>query len=97
MKRSFERGFTAIEILLIIAAILILFVIGWTVIGGSEAETCRSQLIGVQRAVSSWNATTSQTDPVGDRILCTTARDEVTRYNRRCGEVAGAVPVPACE
>jgi hypothetical protein len=100
VSQSRQRGVTGVEIAIAIAIALAVIAALWWFFGSGPSESqiavCRSQLTQVQRTVDAWNATTSPSDPVGDRILCTTAKDAVTRYNRQCAEVSGALPVPTC-
>jgi hypothetical protein len=101
MRRTSERGVTGVEILIAIAIALAVLLALWWFFGRGPSEgqvsVCRSQLTQVQRTVEAWNATTSPEDPIGDRILCTTARDAVTRYHTQCAEISGALPVPTCQ
>jgi hypothetical protein len=100
MRRNKQRGVTGVEIAIAIAIVLALIAVLWWIFGSGPSEgelsVCRSQLTQVQRVVDAWNATTSPEDPIGDRILCTTTRDAVRRYNSQCAEILQALPEPTC-
>jgi len=103
LSAASERGFTVLELIAAIGVLLLAVgLVAW--IWGTyksldiqERNLCLIELDKVGAQAQTWAKTTTPSNPGGERSLCTTTKDMVEKYNKRCSDLIGGLPVPTCD